>query len=46
MPAEHVRWLGESILGLEFQKGPLVAVGKVAVAAGVREIPQGLSLFR
>ena len=46
VPAEHVRWLGESILGLEFQKGPLVAVGKVAVAAGVREIPQGLSLFR
>jgi signal peptidase I len=46
VPAEHVRWLGESILGPEFQKAPLVAVGKLAVAAGVREIPQGLSLFR
>ena len=46
VPPEHVRWLGESILGPEIQKAPLVAVGKVAVAAGLREIPQGLALFR
>jgi signal peptidase I len=46
VPAEHVRWLGESILGPNVQKAPLVAVGQLAVAAGVREIPQGLSLFR
>jgi signal peptidase I len=46
VPPEHVRWIGESILGPEIQKTPLVAVGKLAVAAGVREIPQGLSLFR
>jgi hypothetical protein len=46
VPPEHVRWIGESILGPELQKTPLVAVGKLAVAAGVREIPQGLSLFR
>ena len=46
VPAEHVRWLGESILGPDVQKAPLVAVGQIAVAAGMREIPQGLSLFR
>ena len=46
VPTEHVRWIGESILGPEIQKTPLVAVGKLAVAAGVREVPQGLSLFR
>jgi signal peptidase I len=46
VPPEHVRWLGESILGPDIQKAPLVAIGKLAVAAGVREIPQGLSLFR
>lgn len=45
VPPEHVRWLGESILGPEIQKVPLVAVGKLAVAAGLREIPQGLALF-
>jgi signal peptidase I len=45
-PQEHVRWIGESILGPEIHKTPLVAVGKLAVAAGVGEIPQGLSLFR
>ena len=46
VPPEHVRWLGESILGPEIQKAPLVAIGKLAVATGLREIPQCLALFR
>lgn len=46
VPPEHVRWIGESILGPEIQKAPLVAIGKLAVATGLREIPQCLTLFR
>lgn len=46
VPAEHVRWLGESILGPDIQQAPLVAVGKLAVATGLQEIPQCLALFR
>jgi len=46
VPQEHIRWLGESILGPEIQKAPLVAIGKLAVATGLREIPQCLALFR
>ena len=46
VPAEHTRWLGESILGPEIQKAPVVAIGKLAVATGLREIPQCLALFR
>ncbi len=46
VPPQHVRWLGESILGPEIQKAPIVAIGKLAVATGMREIPQCLTLFR
>lgn len=46
VPPEHVRWFGESILGPEIQKAPLVAIGKLAVATGLQEIPQCLTLFR
>lgn len=46
VPPEHVRWIGESILGPEIQKAPIVAIGKLAVATGLREIPQCLALFR
>ena len=46
VPPVHVRWIGESILGPEIQKAPIVAIGKLAVATGLREIPQCLALFR
>lgn len=47
VPPEHVRWIGELILGPEIQQGrPIVALGKLAVATGLREIPQCLELFR
>lgn len=46
VPPEHVRWIGDSILGPEIQIAPIVALGKLAVATGMREIPQCLALFR
>jgi signal peptidase I len=49
VPAEHVRWIGESILGPEYVSGirqaPLVGCGNLAVSARLGEIPTGL-LFR
>jgi signal peptidase I len=50
VPAEHVRWIGESILGPENVSGvhqvPLVACGNLAVSARLGEIPNGLAVYR
>jgi signal peptidase I len=50
VPAEHIRWIGESILGPEnvsgIQQTPLVACGSLAFSARLGEIPNGLALFR
>jgi len=50
VPAEHVRWIGESLLGPEnvsgIQQTPLVACGILSVSARLGEIPSGLALFK
>lgn len=46
VPPEHIRWIGDSILGPEIQTAPIVALGNLAVATGMRQIPQCLALFR
>lgn len=50
VPAEHARWIGESILGPEYLNGdhhlPLVAIGDLSVSERMKEIPSSLSLYR
>jgi hypothetical protein len=47
VPAEHTRWIGESILGPEYadHHAPLVAIGDLSVSERMKEIPDGISLY-
>jgi signal peptidase I len=49
VPAEHARWIGQSILGPEYLSNsplqPLVAVGELTVSTRVKDIPDGTPLF-
>jgi signal peptidase I len=49
VPAEHARWIGQSILGPEYLSNspqqPLVAVGELTVSTRVKEVPDGTQLF-
>lgn len=50
VPAEHARWIGESILGPEYlsssRQAPLVAIGDLSVSERMKEIPDSISLYR
>jgi hypothetical protein len=50
VPAEHSRWIGESILGPEYvdsnHHAPLVAIGDLSVSERMKEIPGSISLYR
>lgn len=50
VPAEHARWIGESILGPEYlssnHHAPLVAIGDLSVSDRMKEIPSSISLYR
>ena len=50
VPAEHARWIGESILGPEYlssnHPAPLVTIGDLAVSERMQEIPSSISLYR
>lgn len=50
VPAEHARWIGESILGPEYLNSnhqlPLVAIGDLSVSERMQEIPNSLALYR
>ena len=50
VPAEHARWIGESILGPEYLNindcAPLVAVGDLSISERMKEIPDGVALYR
>lgn len=50
VPAEHARWIGESILGPEYannnHQAPLVAIGDLSVSERLKEIPSSIPLYR
>jgi len=50
VPAEHARWIGESILGPEYlssnHQAPLVAIGDLSVSERMKEIPSSIPLYR
>jgi signal peptidase I len=50
VPAEHARWIGESILGPEYlhitNHAPLVAIGDLSISERMKEIPDGIALYR
>lgn len=51
VPAEHARWIGESILGPEYLSSnhnapPLVAIGDLSVSDRMKEIPNEIALYR
>lgn len=49
VPAEHTRWIGQSILGPEYlnnsEHRPLVAVGALTISERMGGVPDGLTLF-
>jgi len=48
VPAEHTRWLGESLLGPEYadHHTPLVAIGDLSISERLKEGSNGISLYR
>lgn len=50
VPAEHARWIGESILGPEYASSnhqvPLVAIGDLTVSERMKELPSSIPLYR
>lgn len=48
VPAEHTRWLGESILGPEYtsQHRPLVAIGDLSISERLKQMPTGVTVYR
>jgi len=50
VPAEHARWIGESILGPEYlnsdHHAPLVTIGDLSISERMKEIPSSISLYR
>jgi hypothetical protein len=49
VPNEHIRWIGQSILGPEYLSNyhhqPLIVVGELTVSQRMDSIPNSISLF-
>jgi len=50
VPAEHTRWIGESMLGPEYlnitHDAPIVAIGDLTISERLGKIPESIALFR
>lgn len=50
VPANHARWIGESILGPEYLNvkahSPLVAIGDLSISERIKGIPDRIALYR
>jgi len=50
VPREHIRWIGESVLGPEYLSSsvvrPLVAIGDLAISKRLGEDQNGISVFK